>query len=147
MPTSSTQFEQVYLGDNVNTLLEISNYCTDAPIPHKSADTNLTVFAVGGGPVTETHIRGAKQSEITLQCLADPVLWSLIGKIIGSRTGSTFQGRIGNNAAPLPGDALFQGTYTLFSVAVNYKPNSPATLALVLKPTDGGAIAPGWAVN
>ncbi|MEP7285399.1 MAG: hypothetical protein ABI947_06495 [Chloroflexota bacterium] len=144
MPTQSAAFTQYLIGDETNTLTDISQYVTKCPLPRQSADANLTAFATGGGAITETHLRGAAQSQIACECLFDPALIALLARIVGNRSGSTFQARLGNNAAPQPGDPLFQGTYTLFGLTFSYNTNTDATVTLDLKPSDGGALVPGW---
>jgi hypothetical protein len=143
-PTQSAQFTQVYVGDETNTLVEISQYVKSTNIPRVNADANVTTFATGGGPVTENHIRGAVQAQVQIDCFFDPALLAIINRIVGSRTGSTLQVRSGNNAAPTAGDMLYQGTFTLFGIHVTYNTNAEAALALDFRPTDGGAIVPDF---
>jgi len=143
-PTQSAAFTQVLAGDEVNTLTDISGYVKSTVLPRNNADLNTTTFAPGGGPVTESHQRGAVQSQPTVDAFADPVIWPLLNRIVAARGGSTWHWRSGINAAPSPGDEVFLGTYTLFGINLTYNPNQEATMALDLRPTDAGAILPGW---
>lgn len=146
MPTQSSQFSQVYCGDATNTLQEISQYVKSVNIPQDNVATTLTTHATGGGPVTEQVQKGARTANVQVEVFMDPAVLLILNQILGALNGSTWQFRNGNNAAPAVGDMLYQGTFTLFSMALTYNPGTEATWMLDLRPTDQGAIVPGWAI-
>jgi hypothetical protein len=147
MPTPSSQFTQVRLGDETNAMTDISAYVRSVNIPKGNNMLNATAFAASGGPVTQDQRKGAIQSQVTVEVHHDPTLLAILMRIFGSRTGSTLEARQGNNLAPTTGDPVYRATMTLFSMVSNYATGQDATWTLTFQPTDGGSIVPGWYTN
>jgi hypothetical protein len=145
MAAPSSQFQSVWAGDENDTLTELSQYVRSASLPRTNSPINTTTFAAGGGAVTTGQLKGAIQSQPQVEFLFSPDIVSFLARIAGSRNGSTWQFRHGNNAAPQPGDQMWTGTYTVFGVTVNYNAGQDATVQVDLRPTDGGSIIPQWA--
>jgi len=145
MPAAqSAQFQQSFIGDENNTLIEYSAYQKSASVPKANADTNLTTLAVGGGPVTGNHRRGSIQAQPQLDLFFDPVPLDNLSRVVGGNGGVTVQLRGGVNAAPSSGDMLYQGSFTLFGINLTYNRGQEAQMTLDFKPTDQGAIRPDW---
>jgi hypothetical protein len=144
MPTNASQFGQQFIANAAGTLTEISAYVTGADPQRTSMDTNLTTFNAGGNPVSETHIRGAAQSEFTIKGLFDPVYAKLLREVIAAPNGVAYQQKAGSNAAPGQGDEIITGTYIPLKYTLTYKFGSPATIDVDMKIADGSAAAPAF---
>jgi hypothetical protein len=135
----------VWAGDQNGTLTELSQYVRSASLPRTNMNVTTTTFTTGGGKATTGQLKGAIQSQPQVEFLFSPAIADFLARIAGSRTGSTWQFRHGNNATPQPGDQAWVGTYTVFGVTVNYNAGQDATIQVDLRPTDGGLIIPQWA--
>jgi hypothetical protein len=144
MPIQSSQFQVIKCGDETNTLQDISAKVRTANKPRAYNPKNATTFVAGGGAVTNRQERGAVQSQPQVEVYHDNDIVDLLVRILGSRSGSTWQFLEGNNATPAAGDMMFQGTFTLFGMNLNYQSGQEAVWVLDLKPTVGGLIVPDW---
>jgi hypothetical protein len=135
----------VWAGDQNGTLTELSQYVRSAGLPRTNMNVTTTTFMTGGGNAITGQLKGAIQSQPQMEFLFCPAIVDFLARIAGSRNGSTWQFRHGNNAAPQPGDQAWVGTYTVFGVTVNYNAGQDATVQVDLRPTDGGSIIPQWA--
>jgi hypothetical protein len=144
MPTQSNEFTQVYVGDETNALIELGEDLKSATFPEEAAEATMTGFAPGGGRVTEDKRRGALQATVSLEVYINAAMWDLANRIAFARGGSTLRGLFGNNALPTYGDPLYQGTFTLFTITINYNVGAEATMTWEFKPTDGGPLVPKW---
>jgi hypothetical protein len=144
--SNAAQFKQVYLANAAGTLVELTAYVSQAQEKTGNDDTDVTVFAAGGGPVTETHVRGAATSSVSVDFLYDPTLVKTLRQIIGARKGFTAQFIAGSNQAPTQGDEMLYGTYTCLSAVLAYDGGKPATLKCQFDPADAGAITPNFQI-
>ena len=139
MPVNASQFGQQFEANAAGTLTEISAYVTGCDPKRDSADTNLTTFAAGGGPVTGTHIRGAAMSEWSLKALFDPTFAKLHRQVIAARSGVAFRQKAGTNAAPTAADESFSGTFCPIQYQLTYNTGAVATISTDMKIADGAA--------
>lgn len=146
MPTNSGQFSQALVANAAGTLVDTSPYLQGSLDPKRSsADTDLTTFASGGGPVTRTHVRGAGMAEFPLNYFYDPVIAKFWRQVIAARSGFLVSLRMGANNIPGMGDEIFTGTMTCLDFDLVYDTNKPSTLVFNLVPADGGLIVPTFA--
>src|SRR5258708_11975521 len=101
MPAAqSAQFQQSFIGDENNNLIEYSAYQKSASLPKANADTNLTTLAVGGGPVTGNHRRGSIHAQPQLDLFFDPLPLDNLSRIVGGNGGLPVQLRRRSNPTP-----------------------------------------------
>lgn len=145
MALASSQFKRILFGDEANALAEYSQYIRQSQQPRGNNLINATTFNTSGDPVTSNQRKGAKTSTPTVEFMFDPTILAVLMRIIGSRTGSTWQFfESPANATPAEGDMAFCGTFTVFGINVNYTVGQDATISVDLSPTDGGSVVPDW---
>lgn len=141
--TQNSGFSQAQIGDFTGTLIDLSQYFKDTNVPLTAGTVDTTTLQPGATvPPTTRVIRAQIISDVTINFYFDLAVWYVLEQIIGMRGGSPVRLNTGNNAAPVPGDILFQGTMTLFSAVISGQTKADLMIACNWKPTDGGLIVP-----
>jgi len=140
MPTTTTialsgQFHKTVIGG-----VDLSPYFDEIQLTYQRDMLDITVFALGGGPVTRSNIRGAMISDMSLNGPYDPVLAKAMEIYMASRTGVLVQIYGGSNALPAQGDELISGYFSIFSVGWPYRTFQKSTLKFDCKIPDGAAV-------
>lgn len=143
--TQSGDFFYLKVVDYFGTVQDLTQYIKDTTNPFSKAAIDLTTPGAGG--TRSTRNQQAAQVISTPQvtfyfdpALVAPILYPLLGKADGS-LWSWYQG---NNAAPQQGDVIFKGTFTLFTIHDTGTPGNAGLVTVDLRPSDQGAVTPGW---
>lgn len=140
MPTTTTialsgQFHKTLVGG-----VDLSPYFDEIQLTYQRDMTDITVFALGGGPITRSNIRGAMVSDMSLNGPYDPALAKAMEFYMASRTGVQIKIYAGSNALPAQGDELISGYFSIFGVDWPYRTFQKSTLKFNLKIPDGATI-------
>ena len=138
--TNSSQFSQIFLANAAGTSTEITQWITGVDPAHSNTDTNVSTFAQGGLPVTESHLRGANILEVQAKGLFDPSYAKILRQVIAARSGTNYIQKAGSNATPAQGDELYNATMCPLSFTLTYNFGANATIDADLKLADGASL-------
>lgn len=147
MPAVTQNGDFIYLKvtDFWGTVQDLTAFMKNATNPFQRAPIDVTTPGPNGGRSTTGMLLGQviSQPQVTLfvdQSTVTNVLWPLLGK----PDGSLWAWYQGTNAAPTQGDQIFKGTYTVFGLHPTGTPGNAHIMTVDLKPSDQGAVVPGW---
>jgi hypothetical protein len=135
--TYSGEFKMIKVDNAAGTPVELSDYLINCTVHAVYDDRDGSTSKAGGGPVAETHGRGALAFTIQCKWRYTKQLARHLRQIFGSRNGFTVRCYNGANASPTYGDEIAEGEMTWLQCPIPVTPGQNVELDTLFVLADG----------